>query len=138
MQESQPTFIFYYVCCSSVIYLLPNAMIISFSIFYSLNKIDTRKLQSKEFGLMTACCSNLATFLGISTAQAVAADDWEEKQPRAISESFYPPDQRTFQQDIEDDASTSGSQSAKTLGKRKISESIAEHGTRILYFFYCT
>jgi len=65
---------------------------------------------------------------GISTAQAAAADDWEEKQQRAIPESFYPPDQRTFQQDIEDDASTSGSQSAKKLGKRKISESNAEHG----------
>ena len=89
---------------------------------------------------MTACCSNLATFPGISTAQAVAADDWEEKQSRAIPESFYPPDQRTVRQDIEDDASTSGSQSAKKLGKRKISESNAEHGTRICAFhlLFCT
>ena len=115
-------------------------MIISFSIFYSLNKIDTQKLQSKEFGLLTACCSNLATFPGTSTAQAAAAADWEEKQPRATPESFYPPDQRTFQQDSEDDASTSGSQSAKKLGKRKISESNAEHGTRICAFLllFCT
>ena len=89
---------------------------------------------------MTTCCSNLATFPGTSTAQAVAGDDWEEKQPRATPESFYPPDQRTFQQDIEDDASTSGSQSAKKLGKRKISESNAEHGT-CMYMsicFYCS
>ena len=92
--------------------------------FYSLNKIDTQKLQSEEFSLMTACW-NLATSPGISTAQAVAADDWEEKQPRAIPESFHPPDQRTFHQDIEYDASTSGTQSAKKLGKRKISESNA-------------
>ena len=104
--------------------------------FYSLNKIYTQKLQSEEFSLMTsACCSP-----GISTAQPVAADDWEEKQPRAISESFYPPDQRTFQQGIEDDASTSGSQSAKKLGKRKMSESNTEHGTRICAFLllFCT
>ena len=134
MQESQPTFIIYFVCCSSAIYLSPNAIIIYFSIFYSVNKIDTRKLQSKEFGLITACCSNLATFPGISTAQAVAADDWEEKQPRGTPGSIYPPDQRTFQQDIKDDASTSGSQSAKTLGKRKISESNGEPGTSICVF----
>ena len=106
--------------------------------FYYLNKIDTQKLQSEEFSLMTACCSNLATSPGISTAQAVGADDWEEKQPRAIPESFHPPDQGTFQQDIEYDASTSGSQSAKKLDKRKISESNAEHGTRICSFFYCS
>ena len=110
--------------------------------FYSFNKIDTQKLQSKEFSLITACCFNLATSPGISTAQAVAGDDWEEKQPRAIPESlnFHPPDQRTFQQNIEDDASASGSQSAKKLDKRKISESNAEHGTRICAFLllFCT
>ena len=88
---------------------------------------------------MTACCFNLASFTGISTAQAVTADDWKEKQPRATPGSFYPPVQRTFQQDVEDDASTSRSQSAKRLGKRKISESNAEHGTRIyVHFFYCS
>ena len=103
-------------------------------------KHNTQKLQSEEFSLMTACCSNLASFTGISTAQAVTADDWEGKQPRAISESFYPPDQRTLQQGIEDDASTSGSQIEKKLGKRKISESNAEHGTRICAFLllFCT
>ena len=72
----------------------------------------------------------MATFPGTSTAQAVAGDDWEEKQLRPIPESFFPPHQRTFQQDMEHGANTSGSQNAKkTLGKRKISESNAEHGT---------
>ena len=130
---------FHFVSCSSAIHLLPNTMIISF-LFLFYSKIDNQKLQSEEFVLMTACCSNLATFPGISSAQAAAADDWEEKQPMAIPESFSPPDQRTVQQDIKDDASTSGNQSAKKLGKRKISESNAEHGTRICAFLilFCT
>ena len=81
-------------------------------------------------------CSNLATFPETSTAQAVAGDDWEEKQPRAIPESFFPPDQRTFQPDMEDGANTSGSQNAKKFGKRKISESNAEHGT-CMYMSIC-
>ena len=82
----------------------------------------------------------MATFPGTSTAQAVGGDHWEEKQPRAIPESFFPPDQRTFQQDMEDGANTSGSQNAKKLGKRKISESNAKHGT-CMYMsicFYCS
>ncbi|XP_015772601.1 PREDICTED: ankyrin-1-like isoform X2 [Acropora digitifera] len=41
------------------------------------------------------------------------------------------PDQRTFRQHMEEGAITSGSQSAKKLGKRKISKSNAEHGTRM-------
>ena len=65
----------------------------------------------------------------MSTAQAVAADDWVEKQQRAIPESFCPPDQRTFQQHMKEGSSTSGSQNAKKLGKRRISESSAKHGT---------
>ena len=87
--------------------------------------------KSEEFNAMTACRSNLATFPGTSTAQAVAADDWVEKQPKAIPESFYLPDQRAFQQDMEDGASTSWSQNSKKLGKSRISESNAEHGTHI-------
>ncbi|XP_015754293.1 PREDICTED: D-inositol 3-phosphate glycosyltransferase-like [Acropora digitifera] len=103
-----------------------------------------KEYYSKKYSWKTQC-KQLVDRLwkmvyGISTAQAVAGDDWEEKQPRATPESFYPPDQRTFQQDIEDDASTSGSQSAKKLGKRKFSESNAEHGTRICAFLllFCT
>ena len=89
---------------------------------------------------MTACLTNLATFPGTSTAQAIAADDWEEKQPKAIPESFYLPGQRTFQHDMGNGASNSWSQNAKKLGKRRISESNAEHGTHIHAFLlvFCT
>ena len=71
----------------------------------------------------------MSTFPGTSTAQAVAADDWVENQQSAILQSFCLPDQRTFQQHMEEGAITSGSQNAKKLGKRKISESNAEDGT---------
>ncbi|XP_067020801.1 uncharacterized protein [Acropora muricata] len=66
---------------------------------------------------------------GTSTARAVAADDWVEKQQSAILQSFCSPDQRTYQQHMEEGANTSGSQNSKKLGQRKISESNAEHGT---------
>ncbi|XP_015754287.1 PREDICTED: uncharacterized protein LOC107333936 isoform X2 [Acropora digitifera] len=66
---------------------------------------------------------------GASTARAFAADDWFEKQQSAILQSFRLPDQRTFPRHMEEGAIISGSQNAKKLGKRKISESNAEHGT---------
>ena len=78
---------------------------------------------------MTACLTNLSTFPGTSTAGAVAPGDWLQKQQRAIPESFCPPDQRTFKQDMEDGANTSESQNAKKVGERRISESSAEYGT---------
>ena len=53
----------------------------------------------------------MSTFPGTSTAQAVAADDWVENQQSAILQSFCLPDQRTFQQHME--------------------EAYAEHGTRM-------
>ena len=89
---------------------------------------------------MTACHSNLATFSGTSTAQAIAADDWEEKQPRVIRESVYTPDQRTFQQHMEEGASTSASQNSKKLRESRISELNAELGTCICAFLllFCT
>ena len=65
----------------------------------------------------------------IDTTRAVAADDWVQKQQRAIPESFCPTDQRTFQQHVEEGANTLGSQSAKKLRERRISESSAEYGT---------
>ena len=71
----------------------------------------------------------MSTFPGTSTARAVAADDWVENQQSAILQSFCSPDQRTFHQHMEEGAITSGSQNAKKSGKRKISESNAEHGT---------
>ena len=95
------------------------------SIFLSLNKSNTDKLQSEESCATTVCLTNLSTFPGTSTAGAVA------KQQSAILQSLCSPDQRTFQQHIEEGAITSGSQSAKKLGKRKISKSNAEHGTRM-------
>ncbi|XP_067020803.1 uncharacterized protein [Acropora muricata] len=45
---------------------------------------------------------------GTSTARAVAADDWVEKQQSAILQSFCSPDQRTYQQHMEEGANTSG------------------------------
>ena len=75
--------------------------------------------------------TNLSTFPGTSTAGAVATDDWVEKQQSATLQSFCSPDQRTFQQHMEEGAITSGSQNAKKLGKRKISKSNAEHGTHM-------
>ena len=71
----------------------------------------------------------MSTFPGTSTAQAVAPDDWVKNQQSAILQSFCLPDQRTFQQHMEEGAITSGSQNAKKLDKMKISESNAEHGT---------
>ena len=62
--------------------------------------------------------------------RTVAADDRVENQQSAILESVCLPDQRTFQQHMEEGAITSGSQNAKgKLGKRKISESNAEDKT---------
>ena len=71
----------------------------------------------------------MSTFPGTCTARAVSADDWIENQQSAILQSFCSPDQRTVQQHMEEGAITSGSQNARKLGKRKISESDAEHGT---------
>ena len=99
------------------------------SIFFYSNKSNTQKLQSEESCAITACLTNLATFPGTSSALAAAADDWVGKRQRAIPESFCSPDQRTFQQHVEEGTSTLRSQSAKKLGKRRISESSAEYGT---------
>ena len=63
----------------------------------------------------------MSTFPGTSTTRAVAADDSVENQQSAILQSF--------QQHMEEGAITSGSQNAKKLGKKKISESNAEDGT---------
>ena len=89
---------------------------------------------------MTVCLTNFPTFPGTSTARAVAADDWVEKQQSAILQSFCSPDQRTYQQHMEEGANTSGSQNSKKLGQRKISESNAEHGTcmYMCILFYCS
>ena len=109
-------------------------------IFLSLSKNDTEKLQSEESCATTVCLTNLSTFPGTSTAQAVAPDEWVEKQESAILQSFCAPDQRTFQQHMEEGANISGSQNAKKLGKRKISESNAEHVTcmYLCILFYCS
>ena len=99
------------------------------SIFLSLNKSNTDKLQSEESCATNVCLTNLSTFPGASTARAVAADDWVENQQSAILQTFFSPDQRTFPWHMEEGAIISGSQNAKKLGKRKISKSNAEHGT---------
>ena len=77
---------------------------------------------SEESCATAICLTSLSTFPGASTAQAVAADDWVEKQQSAILQTFCSPDQRTFPRHMEEGAIISGSQ-------RKISESNAEHGT---------
>ena len=106
------------------------------SIFLSLNIKATLTSCSQK----NVCLTNFSTFPGTSTALAVAPDDWFEKQQSAIIQSICSPDQRTFQQHMEEGANTSGSQNAKKLGKRNISESNAEHGTcmYMCIFFYCS
>ena len=78
--------------------------------------------------LITACLI-LATFLGSSAAQPIAAEDLIKQQLFAIPEAVCQPDPTTVQQQFKEGASTSGSKNPKKLGKRGISESTAEHGT---------
>ena len=81
---------------------------------------------------MTACLI-LATFLGTSASQAIAAEDSLKQQPLAIPEAVCQPDLTTVQQQFKKGASTSGSENPKELGKRGISESTSEHGTHYCF-----
>ena len=75
---------------------------------------------------MTACLI-LATFLGTSASQAIAAEDSLKQRSLAIPEAVCQP-YPTVQQQFKEGASTSGSENPKELGKRGISESTPEHG----------
>ena len=81
---------------------------------------------------MTACLI-LATFLGTSAAQAIAAEDSLKQRPLAIPEEVCQPDPTTVQQQFKEGASTSGSKNPKELGKRGVSESTSEHGTHCCF-----
>ena len=81
---------------------------------------------------MTACLI-LATFLGTSAGQAIAAEDSLKQQPLAIPEAVCQPDLTTVQQQFKKGASTSGSENPNELGKRGISESTSEHGTHYCF-----
>ena len=78
-------------------------------------------------------CFILATFLGTSAAQAIAAEDSLKQRPLAIPEAVCQPDPTTVQQQFKEGASTSGSKNPKELGKRGISESTSEHGTHYCF-----
>ena len=81
---------------------------------------------------MTACLI-MATFLGTSSAQAIAAEDSLKQRPLAIPEAVYQPDSTTVQEQFKEGASTSGSENPKELGKRGISESTSEDGTHYCF-----
>ena len=81
---------------------------------------------------MTACLI-LATFLGTSAAQAIAAEDSLKQQPLATPEAVCQPDPTTVQQQFKEGASTSGSKKPEELGKRGISESTSEDGTHYCF-----
>ena len=78
---------------------------------------------------MTACLI-LATFLGMSAAQATPAEDSIKQHSLAISQAVCQSDPTTVQQQFKESVTTLGSKSPKKLGKRGISESTVEHGTQ--------
>ena len=82
---------------------------------------------------MTVCLI-LAIFLGTSAAQPIAPEDSMNQGPLAIPQAVCPPDPTTVQQQFKEQASTSVSKNPKKLGKRGISETTAEHGTKLLLF----
>ena len=73
-----------------------------------------------------------AIFLGTSAAQPILPEDSMNQGPLALLVS--PPDPTTVQQQFKEKASTSDSKNPKKLGKRGISETTAEHGTKLLLF----
>ena len=82
---------------------------------------------------MTVCLI-LAIFLGTSAAQPIAPEDSMNQGPLAIPQTVSPFDPTTVQQQFKEQASTSDSKNPKKLGKRGISESTTEHGTKLLLF----
>ena len=83
---------------------------------------------------MTACLT-LATFLGTSAAQTIAAEDSIKQQSPVILPAVCHPD-RTLQQQFKEGVTTLGNKNPKKLGKRGISESTAEHGTQLFCLWY--
>ena len=82
---------------------------------------------------MTVCLI-LAIFLGTSAAQPIVPEDSMNQGPLAIPQAVCPPDPTTVQQQFKEQASTSDSKNPKKLDKRGISETTAEHGTKLLLF----
>ena len=76
----------------------------------------------------------LAISAGTSAAQPIVSEDSVNQGPLAIPQTVSPPDPTTVQQQFKEQASTSDSKNPKKLGKRGISESTAEHGTKLLLF----
>ena len=73
----------------------------------------------------------MASFLGTSAAQPILADDSIKYQSLAIPQAVCQADPTTVQQQFKEGVTTLiGSKNPKKLGKRGISESIAEHGTQ--------
>lgn len=83
---------------------------------------------------MTVCLI-LAIFLGTSASQPIAPEDSMNEGPLAIPQAVSPPDQTTVQQQFKEQTSTSDTKNPKKLGKKRISETTAEHGTKLL--LYC-
>ena len=124
--------LFFCSSVSSAQHLLPDTMMSCKIVYFPFFK----QKQHSKVTITNILCNDclcyyyyLSTFSGTSTAQAVEAVDWVENQQRAILGSLCLPNQKTFQQHMEEGASASGSQNAKKLGKRRISESNDEHGT---------
>ena len=82
---------------------------------------------------MTVCLI-LAIFLGTSASQLIAPEDSMNQGPLAIPQAVSPPNQTTVQQQFKEQTSTSDSKNPKKLGKKGISETTAEHGTKLLLF----
>ena len=83
---------------------------------------------------MTVCLI-LAIFLGTSASQPIAPEDSMNQGPLAIPQAVSPPDQTTVQQQFKEQTSTSDTKNPKKLGKKGISETTAEHGTKLLLFY---
>ena len=75
----------------------------------------------------------MATFPGTSATQAVAAEDSITRQSPVILQGTCQPDQ-TVQHQFKEGVTTLGNKDPKKLGKRRILESSAEHGTLYCIF----
>ena len=115
------------------LFILPNTMISCnlLTIFLSLDKSNTEKLQAEESCAMTVC--RFVLLIRPLFQAPLLLGLLQQVTGLKISrvQSFCSPDQRTFQQHMEEGAITSGSKNAKKSGKKKLSESNAEHGTRM-------
>ncbi|XP_015777362.1 PREDICTED: uncharacterized protein LOC107355329 isoform X6 [Acropora digitifera] len=75
------------------------------------------------------CRKVLLECSGTSASQPIAPEDSMNEGPLAIPQAVSPPDQTTVQQQFKEQTSTSDTKNPKKLGKKRISETTAEHGT---------